>query len=433
MPAQTGFASSIWARARGRVILQRRRMVGAARKERMEKRDSKATLLIVFLVVFIDLMGFGIVIPLLPIYGERYAPSPAVFGLLMAAYSLTQFIFAPVLGRLSDRYGRRPIIIVSLCGTVAGYLLFGLQHSLVLLFVSRVVGGMTGANVSTAQAVIADITAPTERARGMGLIGAAFGLGFILGPAIGGLTIRLGEGAPGFFAAGLSLLALLLAIWKLPETWPHERRADTVERARGWFSLGRLGRALAHPQIGLLMAMFFLATFAFSNFESTFALFLEKRMKLDTVHVTYFFVFVGVLAALVQGGLVGRMVKRYGERNLVLAGGLMLIPGYFALIWTHSIAHLMLCLPLLALGAGFTTPALSSLVSRLSTTDEQGGVLGLFQSMASMARIAGPFWGVFSFRDLGVSTPYWTAASVAVIFTILALIVVRRKRSGNES
>jgi DHA1 family tetracycline resistance protein-like MFS transporter len=180
------------------------------------------------------------------------------------------------------------------------------------------------------------------------------------------------------------------------------------------------------------MAMFFLATFAFSNFESTFALFLEKRMKLDTVHVTYFFVFVGVLAALVQGGLVGRMVKRFGERNLILAGGLMLIPGYFALIWTHSIAHLMLCLPLLALGAGFTTPALSSLVSRLSTADEQGGVLGLFQSMASLARIAGPFWGVFSFRELGVSTPYWTAASVALIFTVLALIVVRRKRSGKD-
>ncbi len=408
-------------------------MAGAERKERMASSDKKTTLLIVFLVVFIDLMGFGIVIPLLPIYGERYAPSPAVFGLLMAAYSLTQFIFAPVLGRLSDRYGRRPIIIVSLCGTVAGYLLFGLQHTLALLFVSRIVGGMTGANVSTAQAVIADITAPNERARGMGLIGAAFGLGFILGPAIGGLTVRLGDGTPGFFAAGLSFVALLLALWKLPETWPEERRASEEGRPRGWFSLESLGRALAHPQIGFLMVMFFLATFAFSNFESTFALFLEKRMKLDTVHVTYLFVFVGVLAAIVQGGLVGRMVKRFGERNLILAGGLMLIPGYLALIWTHSIVHLMLSLPLLALGAGFTTPALSSLVSRLSTASEQGGILGLFQSMASLARITGPFWGVFAFREMGTPVPYWTALSAASAFTVLALIVVRKERLGEKA
>ncbi len=394
----------------------------------MGKENRKTTLLIVFLVVFIDLMGFGIVIPLLPIYAERYKPSPMAFGLLMASYSLVQFLFAPILGRMSDRFGRRPIVLVSLCGTVAGYLLFGLQHTLALLFVSRIVGGMTGANVSTAQAVIADITEPSERARGMGLIGAAFGLGFILGPAIGGLTVRLGDGAPGFFAAGLSFTALLLAVWKLPETWPEERRTSDGGRPRGWFSLGSLEKALAHPQVGLLMVMFFLATFAFSNFESTFALFLERRMKLDTVHVTYLFVFVGVLAAIVQGGLVGRMVKRFGERNLILAGGILLIPGYLALIWTHSLFHLMLSLPLLALGAGFTTPALSSLVSRLSTASEQGGILGLFQSMASLARITGPFWGVFAFRQMGTPVPYWTAFFAASAFTLLAIIVASKER-----
>ncbi len=395
----------------------------------MENR--KRSLLTVFLIVFIDLMGFGIVIPLLPLYGDKYQPSPAVFGLLMAAYSLMQFIFAPILGRFSDAVGRRPILILSLAGTVMGYFLFAMQDSLWLLFVARAVNGIAGANVATAQAVIADVTKPEERAKGMGLIGAAFGLGFILGPAIGGAANEyFGARAPGFFAAALSAGALLMTIFALPETWPAERRAQTAPNRvrRGWFSVTRLMEALRHPQIGLVLVIFFLTTFAFANFESTFALFLNETMHLDTAHVMYFFVFVGVLAAFIQGGLIGRLVKRFGERKLILTGSVLLVPGYLLILAATSIGHLMAFLVLLALGAGFTSPTLSSLVSRLSTAEEQGGILGIFQSMASLARITGPFWGVFAFKEFGVSVPYITAGSVAAVVVVLAWIMLARAR-----
>lgn len=391
---------------------------------------SRRVLLTVFLIVFIDLMGFGVVIPLLPLYGDQYHPSPALFGLLMAIYSLMQFLFAPLLGRISDHVGRRPILLISLAGTVVGYLLFGFQTSFWMLLVARAVNGIAGANVATAQAVIADVTRPEDRAKGMGLIGAAFGLGFILGPAISGAAITaFGHRGPGLVAAGLSFVALLLATAVLPETFPKEKR-NGVGRGdgHGWLSLNRLFNALRHPQIGILLVIFFLTTFAFGNFEATFALFLNHKMNLDTQHVMWMFVFVGLLAAFIQGGLIGRLVKRFGERKLILVGGALLIPGYVSLLFAGSVWQLMLFLVFLALGAGFTNPTLSSLVSRLSTDKEQGGILGIFQSMSSLARIVGPFWGVFSFEEFGVPTPYVTAAIAACVVTGLAYVVLNRAR-----
>lgn len=386
----------------------------------------KSTLLIIFLIVFIDLMGFGIVIPLLPLYADRYQPSPAVFGLLMAAYSLMQFLFTPLLGRLSDRFGRRPVLFISLAGTVAGYLLFAFQHSLALLFLARIVNGLAGANVATAQAVIADVTKPEDRAKGMGLVGAAFGLGFILGPAIGGFSLAWGESAPGIFAASFSGLALLLAIWKLPETWTEERRYARVAHARGWFTPHRLWSALSHPKIGLALIVFFLASFAFSNFESTFALFLGSRMHLDTRHVTWLFVYVGLLAAVIQGGFIGKLVVRFGERALILAGAVALVPAYFFMVFVPTIPWLMVVLPLLAIGAGFLNPALSSMVSRLSTADEQGGMLGVYQAVSSLARITGPFCGILLFKKAGVAWPFWAATGIALIVLGLSFVIYRR-------
>lgn len=387
----------------------------------------KPTLLILFLIVFIDLMGFGIVIPLLPFYGEKYGPAPVTFGLLMASYSLMQFLFAPLLGRISDRFGRRPILMISLAFTVAGYLIFAFQQTIVHLFLARIVAGVAGANISTAQAVIADVTEPDERAKGMGLIGAAFGLGFILGPAIGGIALGLGDRAPGLFAAALSAGAFVFALFVLPETRPPQKRTSMEGRVRGWLTIGRLSAALAHPQVGLLMVMFFLATFAFANFESTFALFAEDRLSLDAAHVTRLFVFVGVLAAVIQGGLIGRLSKRYGERRLLFAGALVLLPSYLAMVFSTTLSSTLVFLALLALGAGLTGPSLSSLVSRLSEADEQGGILGVYQSMASLARIIGPFWGVYSLRSLGAAAPYLTAAMAAAVVLVMAIVVLRRQ------
>lgn len=387
---------------------------------------ARSPLALVFLIVFIDLMGFGIVIPLLPLYGEAYSPTPMAFGFMMAAYSLMQFLFAPLMGRISDRFGRRPVLLLSLAGTVAGYLLFAFQDSFLLLVVARVVGGAMGANVATAQAVIADITGPEDRARGMGLIGAAFGLGFILGPALGGTAYRFGHSFPGALAAALSATALLLAWFTLPETWPPDRRARAPVSASGWFRPRHLGAALRHPQVGLLLVLFFLSTFAFANFESTFALLLLERFGLTMVQVTYLFVFIGVLAALVQGGLVGRLARRYGETRLIVSGAVLLLPSYLAMTAVASIPALLAVLPFLALGAGLVGPALSSLVSRLSAEDEQGGILGVYQSMASMARILGPFWGVYAFSRFGSATPYWTAAGTGALVLLLALVLRSR-------
>jgi multidrug resistance protein len=385
--------------------------------------------LLVFLIVFIDLMGFGIVIPLLPLYAERHHPSPIVFGLFMASYSLMQFLFAPLLGRLSDRIGRRPVLLLSLAGTVIGYLLFAFQHSLQMLFLARLVGGAMGANVATAQAVVADLTAPRDRARGMGLIGAAFGLGFILGPAIGGAALRFGEAAPGLAAAALSAAALALALFSLRETRDRGEGESHRTRARDWFTLRRLFQALGHPQIGALLVLFFLATFAFASFEATLALLAQHRLSLDERQVMFLFVYAGALAAVVQGGLIGRLVDRFGERRMILTGTVISIPGYLALSTAGSLASLLPTLALLALGAGLIGPSLSSQVSRLSSEGEQGGTLGVYQSLASLARVLGPFWGVYSMRALGEAAPYFTAAAASVAAAVIAWTVLPRGES----
>ena len=214
--------------------------------------EHRAKIGIVFLIVFIDLVGFGIVIPILPLYAEEYGPSPVIFGLLMASFSIMQFLAAPILGRLSDRIGRRPVLLVSLLGSAVGYVLFGIAGSLAMLFASRIIDGISGGNISTAQAVIADITAPEDRAKGMGIIGAAFGLGFILGPAIGALLVTIAPWLPGIGAAVASLIAFVLVLIRLPETLDTEARR---EARRHPLNLGSLVEALSHPRVGLCLVM----------------------------------------------------------------------------------------------------------------------------------------------------------------------------------
>ncbi|MBI2951463.1 MFS transporter, partial [bacterium] len=265
-------------------------------------------LVVLFLTVFIDLLGFGIVLPLLPYYAESFGAGPLTVTLLSSSYSLMQFLFAPVWGRLSDRVGRRPILVLSLAGSALSYLLFGLAGSLAALFATRLLAGVCAANISTAQAYIADVTTPETRAKGMGMIGAAFGLGFIFGPAAGGALSRYGYAVPAFFAGGLSLLALALALFRLPESL--RRQGDPPGgAARGGFDLGRLWAALVHPGMGLLLLIFFCSVFAFANLEATFALFVERAARFGyTARETgYLFAYMGVLMSLMQGGLVGRL------------------------------------------------------------------------------------------------------------------------------
>jgi len=380
-------------------------------------------LIVVFVTVFIDLLGFGIIIPLLPFYAETFGATGFTIGLLATSFSLMQFIFAPIWGRVSDRIGRRPIILLGLLGSCLSYLGFGLASTLTTLFLARIFAGIAGANIPTAQAVVADLTTPENRAKGMGLVGAAFGLGFIFGPAIGGFLSRYGYSVPAFFASGLSLANFLAAWFLLPESLRPEHRA--MERVG---RIDALRAALARPHLPLLLVIGFLVVAAFSGYESTFALFAERTYGFTASSIGYIFAFVGVILVIVQGALVGRVVKWIGEHHIVpaslalVAAGLLMIPA------TTSVAALLVASGVMAVGMGFNNPSLMSLISRYSAAEDQGGVLGLTQSLNSLARIVGPMWGGFAFDRLGIGMPYITSAAVMGLAALLAVHALWRSQ-----
>jgi MFS family permease len=404
--------------------------------------SNRAALLIVFLVVFIDLLGFGIVLPLLPLYAtdllEPLFPGDAarvmrgaILGVLMASFSLMQFIFAPLWGRVSDRIGRRPILLLGLTGSVVFYSLFAVASEvgaagapglgLALLFVARLGAGVAGATIATAQAVIADSTPPDKRAHGMALIGAAFGIGFTFGPLLGFASLFVDvPAAPGAAAALLSLAALLLAWVRLPETL--RQGAPPVGR-RGWLNLARLAEVLRMPSVGVLVATFFLATFAFGSLESTLALANKllltgsveetrtiTREALRTTERSNFLVFayVGLVLMLVQGLIYRRLVQRVGEVRFLRLGLVLMALGLAGAVevleYRVRLLEAGLLLPVAlgvmtvaVMGFAFLTPSVQALISRRSDPTRQGEVLGVNQSAAALARILGPFLGITLF------------------------------------
>ncbi|MGD1148488.1 MAG: MFS transporter [Thermoanaerobaculaceae bacterium] len=384
----------------------------------------RRTLTTLFLIVFTDLVGFGIVIPLLPLYAEQFHPAPWVFGFLMASYSAMQFVFSPILGRLSDRVGRRPVLLISLAGSVTGFVLFALAHSLAWLFASRLLAGICGGNIATAQAVIADTTPPEKRAHGMGLIGAAFGLGFIAGPALAGVLAPVSLAAPGWGAAVFSVAAWTMTLLFLPETRPTGAAGGTAAPASGF---ARLAFAFSHAELAPLLAIGFLVVTGFAAFEVTFAQFLHERLQLPHSGVGFLFVYVGVLAAGVQGGLVGRATRRFGERRLLFAGLVATAAGLVMLALSHTLAGVMAVLPLASLGSGLTMPSLSSLVSRSARADEQGAALGAFQGIGSLARVIGPISAELALGAWGVAAPPLGAAVLSAAAAIGFGFVLRQR------
>jgi len=386
-------------------------------------RRARSTL---FLIVFTDLIGFGIIIPLLPLYAESYHPAPWQFGLLMACYSAMQFVFSPVLGRLSDRVGRRPVLLISLAGSVAGAVLFALADSLPLLFASRALAGICGGNIATAQAVIADTTEAHERARGMGLIGAAFGLGFIAGPALAGVLVPISPAAPGWGAAAFSAVAWLMTLRFLPETRPAAATARPEVPRSG---LARLSSAFRHPELAPLLAVAFLVVTGFAAFEVTFAQFLHERLALARHSVSFLFVYVGVLAAAVQGGLVGRTTRRFGEGRTVVGGLVCTAAGLLLLASAHRLASVVAVLPLASLGAGLVMPSLSSLVSRRAAPEDQGLALGAFQSAGSLARVIGPFGAELALGAWGVAAPQVAGAVLSALAAVGGAVLFWPRRA----
>jgi DHA1 family tetracycline resistance protein-like MFS transporter len=382
-------------------------------------------LIIIFLTVFIDLLGFGIIIPLLPFYAESFGANAFTVGMLGAVFSLMQFLFAPIWGRWSDRIGRRPIILLGLLGSCLSYLALALASSLPLLFAARILGGIAGANIPTAQAYIADITTPENRARGMGMVGAAFGLGFVFGPALGGLLTHLGPDAPMWFASALCLLNFTAASRFLPES---RSVSPAPHQTTGRLEVFR--RSLARPELALLLALYFILSSAFSGFEATFALYSERRFGFTAATIGYVFTFVGVILAVSQGLLIGHVIKYVGERRLIPAAIGLIACGMGLIPLAGSVPTLLATLGLLALGMGLNQPALSSMVSRVASVDEQGGVLGLAQSLASLGRIVGPAWGGFLFDRYGMSVPYLSGATIMGIAVLVALASLSRLRNG---
>lgn len=383
----------------------------------------RSPLAIVFVTVFLDLVGFGIVIPLLPLYAERFGAGPVAVTWLLAGYSLMQFFFAPWWGRLSDRVGRRPVLLVGLFGSAASYLAFGLAGSLVALFVARAVGGFMGATVGVAQAYVADVTAPEERAKGMGMIGAAFGLGFILGPAIGGLLAGYGTAAPFLGAAALTLANAVLAVTRLPESLDPEHRAE------GTATLGDRVRtlvdAMRSPRLGALLAVSLLSTLALAAFEGTLSLWADRRWNLSPTGVAYTFAYLGVVAVVVQGGLVGRMVRRFGERRTATVGTAVLAAGLAGVPLAPNAALLAVALAAFSFGHGMVTPAVSALVSRSAGPREQGRLLGAVQSLSALGRVVGPVWGGIAFTRLGIAAPSLSAAALAAVALVVLLAAGR--------
>ncbi|MDA7979073.1 MAG: MFS transporter [Pirellulales bacterium] len=422
----------------------------------MTSSPGRGSLAVLFLAVFIDLLGFGIVIPLLPIYADQFLNEykALLVGLLFASFSAMQFLFAPVWGRISDTIGRRPVLMIGLGGSVVFYALFGwatMQRSVILLFVSRIGAGIAGATIGTAQAYIADTTPHQERSRGMALIGAAFGLGFTLGPLFAILAL-VGEsattnvdgtvsitpsGMPGFAAAGLSLAALLLAYFKLPESYqPGVRPAR-----RSWIDREAMRTAVSVPSVGLLILASFVTVFAFANFESTLALLLRrddggrelavKPFDYDLAEICLTFAYIGFVLLVVQGGFVRRFAKKYAERSLASFGVLVSVIGNAVLIYAayrHLQSVLFVGLGLVVSGFAFITPSINSLISRRTPPEKQGLMLGLLQSANSMARIFGPLAGVPLIYRSGYG-PF----ALAILTMLLGggMIVIAAKRGGD--
>ena len=374
----------------------------------------KPGLPVVYFTVFLDLVGFGIILPLLPFYAEAFGATGIWVGAILTAYSAAQLAGASLLGRLSDRVGRRPVLLMSLAGSAASLLLCGLARSLWLLLAARALAGLFGGSIAAAQAYIADVTTPGERARYMGLLGASIGLGFVFGPALGSALARFGFGAAAFAAAALAAANLLFALFRLPETRPAEVRQHGHSRV-DW---SNFLDALHHPAIGRLLAATFLSTLAFVAMEATFALLGEVRFGLDAGRLGFVFAYVGVVMVIVQGGLVGRLAPRFGERALATAGALVMGASLAALPLVPSLGAAYVVLAGLAVGQGLTTPMLATLLSRATDADEQGGTLGLGQSLAAAARAVGPI-GAGWLYDRAVAAPYAASAAAMVLAALL--------------
>ncbi len=374
-------------------------------------------LVTLFLIVFIDLLGFSIILPLLPFYAETFNATPTQVGLLVASYAAAQLVGAPVLGRMSDRFGRKPVLIISLTGTFIGFLMLGFANSLAILFASRILDGFTGGNISVAQAYVTDITDENNRARGLGMLGAAFGLGFIIGPAFGGILSVYGFAVPAFVAAGLSLLSIFGVILFLPESLSEEARAAITNQTRQRFSLENLWQAINRPRVGPILHVRFFYGLAFATFQTIFPLYAQYKLGLDARGTGFVLTYVGILVVFVQGFLVGWLASRFNEYRLVFLGTLIMTVSLFAWALAPNTLFVLVILAPLAVAAGILNTLLNSTLSKAVYPEEVGGALGLSASLESLTRVISPAAGGFLLGSLGPWAP-GLAGGLIMIWTV---------------
>jgi DHA1 family tetracycline resistance protein-like MFS transporter len=383
----------------------------------------KSPLLPIFLIVSVDVLGLTIILPLLPFYAEHYGASPAVVGLLVSLYAFCQLIAGPMLGRLSDHMGRRPLLLVSQVGTFIGFLILANAHALWVIFLSRAIDGITAGNLSLAQAYISDVTKPEDRAKSFALIGIAFGMGFLIGPGLSGFLSKYSYQYPIFVAAGLSAASILATYFLLPSVTPPAVD-NATPRKFTVFDWGNYARYFREPGLAPLLWQFFAFTFSFSMFMSGFALFAERRytwhgQPFGPQQVGYVYAFLGLLGVILQGGLIGRLVKATGELNLARAGFFFGFVGLVALGFTHSVPMLLIAAAMASSGTGIVRPTVTSLITQRAGRSEQGVILGLTQSLNSISAIAAPALAGFLIDHSLLST--W-AVGAGIVCGIALLI-----------
>lgn len=379
-------------------------------------RPDRGPLIVVFLTVMIDLMGFGLMMPLIPLYAREYGATPAESGLLVATFSLMQLFCAPLLGRWSDRIGRRPVLLLGLAGSCVSYAMFAWAPNLVWLFVSRALAGAFGATIPTAQAYVADVTTPETRARGMGMIGAAFGIGFVIGPALGGPLSEYADWAPGAFASALSLFALALGFVKLKES--RVERGDTRGSLRAAF-----GVAFSDRSRGALLLLFFVMIYAFANFEAMFSQFGVDVLAFERSEMSYIVALVGFFVALVQGGAIHRLVRKHGERILFVVGVALFVIGYVVLARSRDSTQFLLASAAIGLGQGFASPTLQAMISKATDARSQGAVFGVSQSLGSLGRVVGHSLAGPIYMHAGEGAPFLVSAAALAVAAALLLRV----------
>ena len=384
---------------------------------------------ILFTIIFMDLVGFGLLIPLLPFYVQRVGATPEIITLVLGLYSVGQLVAAPVWGKLSDRFGRKPVLALTSFGLALSYVMLARADTMTLLIASRLFGGIMAGNIAAAQAYISDITTPETRAKGMGMMGAAFGLGFIFGPAIGGILgghdlATADFTAPAYAAAAITAIAAVAVLIFLKESRTAEARAAQKNQPQVAFSK-RLRIALSRRVLALLVVGGFLTITAWALFETVFALWANAVFAYGPAQIGYVLTFMGVISVVVQGGGMGALTRSLGEWKLALTAVVLLIVGYVALALSGGQAAALVACAVLALGSALFNPSLSSLVSKEAGEHERGAVLGVYQGATALSRIVGPAFSGLVFVRLGQSAPYYLAA--ALVVPALGLLMLARR------